>query len=414
MALTRALIDARPLRFSSQFRRLWLGRALSSFGSQMTAVAVMFQVWQLTHSALWTGAIGIAQAVPIIGFGLFAGAVVDHGDRRRIYLLATMGQAVCSVLLAVQALWGRLPVSGILAIVAVQELFSTGVGPAARAFVPRLLPASQVGAGMALNRIAFQAALLVGPVLGGLTIGWLGVQGCYFVDAVTFGFSFLGAYGLPAMHTDGAPSRPGLHGTLEGLSFLVRNRLVRGALLTDLVATVLSFPISLFPLINAQRFHNDPRTLGLFLTAIAVGGVLASILSGAFTRAARPGAFMLAGAATWGLALALFALAPNPWVGLLLLTVAGAADTVSVVSRSTIVQLHTPDSLRGRVGAAEQIVGTAGPGLGNMRAGLVAHASSGILALVSGGLLCLIGVAAVSVAIPDLRSPQTPTSGATF
>jgi predicted MFS family arabinose efflux permease len=256
---------------------------------------------------------------------------------------------------------------------------------------------------MALNRIAFQAALLVGPALGGLVIGWLGVQGCYVVDAITFACSFYGAFGLPTMRPEGMPSRPGLRGTLEGLGFLVQNRLVRGALLTDLVATVLSFPISLFPLINAERFHNDPRTLGLFLTAIAVGGVLASIFSGSFTRATRPGAVMLSGAATWGAALALFGAIQNPWAGLLLLAVAGAADTASVVSRSTIVQLHTPDSLRGRVGAAEQIVGLAGPGLGNMRAGVVARATSGAASLVSGGLLCLIGVVAIGATIPELR-----------
>lgn len=403
MAVRGLLIDVRPLRVSPQFLRLWLGRAMSSFGTQMTAVAVLFQVWQLTHSTVWTGAIGMAQAVPLIGFGLFAGSIIDSGDRRRIYLFATIGQAVCSVLLAVQAIWVHVPAAGILGLIAAQGLFTTGTGPAARSFIPRLLPADQVGAGMALNRIAFQSALLIGPALGGLLIGWLGVQGCYIVDAITFAFSFYGAFGLPAVRAEAAQAGPGLRGMLEGLGFLLRNRAVRGALLTDLAATVLSFPISLFPLINAQRFHNDPRTLGLFLAAIAGGGVIASILSGAFTRAGRPGAVMLAGAATWGLALALFGLMANPWVGLLLLAVAGAADTVSVVSRSTIVQLHTPDDLRGRVGAAEQIVGLAGPGLGNMRAGLVARAASGVASLVSGGLLCLVGVAAIGASTPELR-----------
>jgi predicted MFS family arabinose efflux permease len=190
---------------------------------------------------------------------------------------------------------------------------------------------------------------------------------------------------------------------LDGLAFVVRNPVVRGALLTDLAATVLSMPISLFPLVNAERFGNNPRTLGLFLSAIAVGGVVASILSGMFTRLPRPGLVMLVASAAWGVSLALFGIAPDPLVGLAFLAVAGAADTVSVVSRSTIVQLHTPDALLGRVAAAEQIVGQAGPDVGNMRGGLVAGATSGMTALVSGGLLCAVAVVLVGATTPGLR-----------
>jgi hypothetical protein len=162
-------------------------------------------------------------------------------------------------------------------------------------------------------------------------------------------------------------------------------------------------PISLFPLVNAERFGNNPRTLGLFLSAIAVGGVFASVLSGVFTRLARPGLVMLGGSAVWGVALALFGISTDRWGGLAFLVLAGAADTVSVVSRGTIVQLHTPDALLGRVAAAELIVGQAGPDVGNMRGGLIAGATSGMVALVSGGLLCVTAVALVGATTPGLR-----------
>jgi predicted MFS family arabinose efflux permease len=314
---------------------------------------------------------------------------------------------VCSVLLAVQGLFGHLPVTGVLLLVAVQSCFGAGSGPASRTFIPRLLPKNQMAAGLALNRIAFQGAMLLGPALGGLVLGWLGVGGCYLIDAITFTLAFYGAFGLPPMRADGQPSRPGVHGVLDGLAFLARNPVVRGALLTDLAATVLSMPISLFPLINAERFGNNPRTLGLFLTAIAVGGVSASVFSGAFTRLGRPGLVMLGGSAVWGTALALFGISPDPWVGLAFLVLAGAADTVSVVSRSTIVQLHTPDALLGRVAAAEQIVGHAGPDVGNLRGGLIAGATSGTAALVSGGLLCVIAVMLVGATTPGLRRFST-------
>jgi predicted MFS family arabinose efflux permease len=409
--MRRALIDLAPLRSSPRFRRLWIGQACSGFGSQMTLVAVMFQVWHMTGSTVWTGAVGLAQAVPLIAFGLAAGSLTDRSDRRRLYLAATTGEAVCSGLLAAQGFSGQLPASMLLLLVAMQACFIAGAGPASRTFIPRLLPRDQVAAGLALNRISFQAAALTGPALAGLMLGWLGVGGCYLVDTITFALAFYGAFGLPPMRPEGEPSRPGLSGVLDGLGFLTRNAAVRSALLTDLAATVLSMPISLFPLINAERFGGNPRTLGLFLTAIAAGGVIASVFSGTFTRLPRPGLVMLGGSAAWGAALALFGAVPDPWLGLAFLVVAGAADTVAVVSRSTIVQLHTPDALLGRVVAAEQIVGQAGPDVGNMRGGLVAGATSGAAALVSGGVLCLAAVVLVGAATPGLRRSSTARPG---
>jgi MFS family permease len=245
--------------------------------------------------------------------------------------------------------------------------------------------------------------MLLGPALGGVIIGWLGVGGCYAIDAVTFLLAFYGAVGLPSMRPDGELPRAGLRGVADGLSFLLRTPIVRGALLTDLASMVLSMPISLFPLINAERFGDNPRTLGLFLTAIAVGGVVASVFSGTFTRLPRPGVVMLVGSAGWGVSLALFGISPNPWLGLGFLVFAGVADTVSVISRSTLVQLHTPDALLGRTSAAEQIVGQAGPDVGNMRAGLLAGVTSGVIALVTGGVLCVAAVAVIAWRTPGLR-----------
>ncbi|WP_433510163.1 MFS transporter [Nonomuraea sp. CA-143628] len=392
-----------PLRTSPPFRRLWISQSLSAFGSQMTLVAVMFQVWQMTNSTAWTGAVGLAQAIPLIVLGLFAGSVVDRVDRRRLCLLTTGGHAACSLLLACQGFFGALPAIGVLGLVVVHSCLGAVGGPASRTFIAHLLPKHQLAAGLALRRIASQGAMLVGPALGGLVVGGLGVGGCYLIDALTFVAALYGVFGLPQMSPGGEPARPGLRGALDGLAFLAGTPVIRGALLTDLATTVLSMPISLFPSINAERFGDDPRTLGLFLTSIAVGGVAASLFSGTFTRLPRPGLVMLGGSATWGAALALFGMSPHPWIGLGFLVLAGAADTVSVVSRSTIVQTHTPSELLGRVSAAEQIVGQAGPDIGNMRGGLVADATSGAAALISGGLLCLGAVAAVGATTPGLR-----------
>jgi MFS family permease len=403
VALRDAVVDLSPLRAAPLYRRLWIGQTFSGLGAQMTLVAVLYQVWTATGSAIWTGAVGLAQAIPLMAFGLFAGALVDRHDRRMFYLVATVGQAVCSVVLAVQAFFWHLPVLGVLGIVAVQAAFGAVRGPAARTFLSRLLPPEQLAAGLALSRISFQGAMLLGPSLGGLALAAWGVGGCYLVDALTFLVALYGAFGLPTMRPEGEPGRPGLHGILDGLAFLVRAPVVRGTLLTDLAATLFAMPISLFPLVNAEKFGNDPRTLGLFLSAIAVGGVAASVLSGTFTRRGRPGVVMLVGAFGWGIALTAFGAMTNPWLGLACLVVAGAADTVTVVSRSTVIQLHTPNAMLGRVAAAEQIVGQGGPEIGNLRGGLVAGATSGTVALVSGGLACVLVVTLVTAITPGLR-----------
>ncbi|WP_333767453.1 MFS transporter [Streptomyces sp. IBSBF 2435] len=408
MGMRHALLDVAPLRSSPAFRRLWAGQALSGFGSQMSLVAVMYQVWQMTGSTVWTGAVGLAQALPLTVLGLFAGTLIDRVDRRRFYLAATSGQAACALLLALQGFFGHLPPAAVLLLVAVQFCFVAGSGPASRTFVPRLLPAHQLSAGLALNRISFQSAMLLGPAMGGLILGGPGVGACYLVDALTFAAAIYGALGLPSMRAGDEATRPGLNGVLDGLAFLVRTPVIRGALLSDLATTVLSMPISLFPLINEERFGGNPRTLGLFLSAIAVGGVAASVFSGTFTRLPRPGLVMLGGSASWGAALVLFGLSPQAWAGLGCLVLAGAADTVSVVSRGAIVQLNTPNELLGRVAAAEQIVGQAGPDLGSMAGGLVAAATTGVTALVGGGLLCIGAVTSIGAATPGLRRLAAP------
>ncbi|MER7243532.1 MFS transporter [Kribbella sp. NPDC000426] len=399
--MKQALIDLGPLRVTA-YRRLWTGQVLSGFGGQLTFVAVMFQVWDQTSSPAWTGAVGLAQALPLIVLGLFAGTLVDRLERRRIYLITTCGQLLTATVMASQLLFGRVPVGVLLALIAVQASFGATAGPVARTVLPQLLSRDQLAAGIALNRIGFQGAMLLGPALGGVIIGAWGVGVCYSIDALSFLAALYGVLGLPRMQIE-ATAKPGLRGVWDGLTFVASTPVIRGALITDLAATVLSMPISLFPVINAERFGNNPRTLGLFLTAIAVGGVAASLFSGSFTRLSRHGVVMLCGSAAWGIALALFAFSPVPWLALVCLAFAGAADTVAVVSRSTIVQLHTPSELLGRVSAAEQIVGQAGPDLGNLRGGVVAQLTSPVAALASGALLCVAAVAAVAASTPGLR-----------
>ena len=401
----KLLLDTRPLRSSAPFRRVWAGGVLSTVGGQLAVVAVLQQTWELTASPVAVGAIGLAQAVPMIVFGQVGGALADAVDRRRLVLVTTLGQMAVAGVLAAQAFAGLDSLAVLLALVALQSAAGALGAPARRTFAARLLPADQVGAGLALFNLGFHASMLVGPAIAGVVAARWGVGACYAVDTLTFLAALYGLVRLPPLRPDGGLARPGLAAVVAGWRFIAGRPVLAGAFLTDVIATVLAMPIALFPVVNADRFGGDPQTLGLFLSAIAVGGLAAGLASGAVTRARRPGLVMLVAAAVWGGALAAFGAAPSVWLALGLLAVAGAADTVSVISRGALVQLATPDAYRGRVSAVEDIVGMAGPYLGNFRAGLVAGATTAGFAAVSGGLLCVLGITLVAATVPGLRRP---------
>jgi predicted MFS family arabinose efflux permease len=212
-----------------------------------------------------------------------------------------------------------------------------------------------------------------------------------------------GVLGLPSLRPLGESTRPGVRAIWEGWRLLGSRPVLRGTLRVDLLATVMAMPIALFPAINADRFGGDPETLGFFLSAIALGGIVAGGASGRATRSPRPGAIMLVAASIWGVGIAGFGVAHQLWLALGCLAIAGAADTTSVITRGTIVQLATPDSHRGRISAVEHIIGVSGPDVGNFRGGLVAGATTASFALVSGGVLCVVGVAVVASANAPLR-----------
>jgi MFS family permease len=399
---SRLLVDITPLRRSAAYRRLWVGSLLSAIGSQMTVFAVALQVYLLTRSSFAVGLVGLVSAVPAIACGLFAGSLVDARDRRVLVLLASSLQLLVSVAFAVQAFAAVDSVSLLYLLVAVQSLIGSVNAPARRTFMPRLLPPEQVPAGAALTMLVMHASLVVGPSLAGVIAAAGGLRLCYLVDAVSFLAALYAVYRLPAMRPDGEGTRPGLGAVLDGLRFLRRSPVLTGALLADLNATVLAMPIALFPAINAERFGGSPRTLGLLTTAVAVGGILGSGLSGPVGRVSRQGRAMLIAGAVWGAALAGFGVVDGLVASLALLTVAGIADVSSVVLRSTIIQVATPDAYRGRTSAAEFVVGAACPELGNFRAGAVASLTSPGMSAVSGGLACVAGARLIALAMPAL------------
>jgi MFS family permease len=398
----RLLADITPLRGSAAFRRLWAGTTLSSVGSALTSFAVVLQVYDLTHSPFAVGVIGVAQMVPTLAVGLLGGPVIDVLDRRTLVLVTSSCLAAVSAALAAQAFAGLSLVWLLYALVALQSALSAVDRPARSTFVPRLLPAGQLAAGLALDRLSFQIMLAAGPALAGLIAAapHLGLRACYLIDTASFTAALYGVARLPAMRPQGGAPRPGPRAVAEGIGFIRRSQVIAGAFLADLNATVFGLPVALFPAINAERFGGDPRTLGLFTTAIGMGGLASAAFSGPVRHVSRQGRAMLAAVAVWGAAFAGFAVAPSLWLTLSLLAIAGSADTFTVVFRGAIVTAITPDQLRGRVMAADYVVGAGGGQIGNLEAGALGSLTSPTISALTGGLVTIAGAIAIGLALP--------------
>jgi MFS family permease len=401
--IRRLVADLTPLRTSPPFRRLWLGQALSLVGSQMTVFAVALQVYRLTGSSAAVGAVGLVSGAAGIAVGLLAGGFIDAVDRRRVLLMTSLAQLATSAGLAAQAFAGGGTLWPIYLLVGVQAALGAVSAPARRTFLPRLLPAERLTAGAALLTLVGRVGGVVGPSLAGLLTAAAGLRFCYVVDAGSFLAALYGVVGLPSLRVaPGEGSRPGLRAIMAGLRVIRRSSVLTGVLLADVCATVLAVPVALFPAIDAERFGGDPELLGLMTTAMAVGGVLGTALSGPVGRVRRQGRGMLVAGAVWGLSIATFGLAHGVVLTLLALLVADAADVSSVVLRETVVQTATPEAFRGRVSATDYVVGAAVPQLGNFRAGVVATATSPGFSALSGGLAATVAAGVLALGFPAL------------
>jgi MFS family permease len=410
------LLDLTPLRVSPAYRRLFTGFTLAGVGSQLTVVAIGLQVYQLTRSSFSVGLVGLFALVPIIIMGLYGGALIDTHDRRTVALVASVAMWVSGILTTLQALLGNTHPLVLYLLVAVNSAGFAVVSPARSAIYPRLLERQLLPAANALSVLAFSVALTVGPLLAGFLVDAGGYTLAYSVDVVLFTSALWGLFRLPPippdLHPDSppqgaAPGRAGLANVLDGLRFLATRPNVRMTFLADFCAMILAMPRALFPAVAALSFGGGARTVGLMAAAIAVGSFVAMVFSGRLGQLRHQGFAVVFCVGLWGLSIAGFGLAVGSaghaltrssalWVGMGCLAAAGAADSVSSVFRSTILQAATPDYLRGRLQGVFIVVVAGGPRLGDLAAGSVATAYSEALAAVAGGLACVLAVLALS------------------
>ena len=399
------LADITPLRQSPEYRRMFVGTSLASVGSQVTAVAVGLQLYDITGSTFAVGLLGLFAFVPLVVFGLYGGALVDAHDRRTVVVVTAAGMLVSAVGIMVQALLGLDNVWLLYVLVAVQSGFFAVNSPARSSIVPRLLPPHLLPAANALHGVVMGTGFLLGPLLAGFLVAGAGYTVTYAVEAVMLLVALTTLSTLPSIPPQGEVRRAGLASVLEGLRFLGTRPNVRMTFLLDLSAMVLAMPRVLFPALGALYLGGGARTVGILAAALAVGSVLAGLFSGPLGRVRRQGLAVLIAVACWGLVIAGFGLVvtqarPGPdgsagallWPAVGVLAFAGVADQISAVFRMTILQAATPDQLRGRLQGVFVIVVAGGPRLGDLLLGSVAEATNEPLTAVIGGVACVLAV----------------------
>ena len=364
-------------------------------------VALPYQVYLLTGSTLLVGMLAFVELVPLLTLTLVGGALADAVDRRRLLIWTQLGMAVVGVGLVVNAAVAHPSVTAcfVLGFFAA-SFFCLGVG-GMRSITPRLVPEDKVPAAMVLESVSGSFTSVAGPALAGITIKLVGLTAAYTIDLGTFAIGIASILALPAIAPVADADRPSLRSIVEGFRYVRRQPVVLGFMIVDINAMVFGMPMALFPAIATHRY-GDPTLVGYLYAAPYGGALVSSLASGWIPHVRRQGLAVAIAAIGWGVAIAAFGFADSLWLGLVLLAVAGAADNISAVFRSTIMLTATPEAMRGRLTGIEFAQVASGPTLGNMEAGVVASLTSLRFSIVSGGFMCVIGTIATCLAFPAL------------
>ncbi|MFJ7910887.1 MFS transporter [Kitasatospora sp. NPDC096204] len=397
---SRLLPNTAPWRSSRDFRLTWTSGTVTLLGSIFTMTAIPLQIADLTGSPLAVGAVGAVELVPTVLFGLYGGVLADRADRRTVALVTEVALAALSALLLVNALLGTPAVWPLYLAAGLAAALQGLQQPSVEAMVPRLVPRDQLVAAGALLSLRWSVGGVAAPAAAGLLIATAGVPAAYLVDLGTFLLSTALLARVRPVPSARDAEAPRLAEFLDGARYAARRPDLIGTYLADLAATVFALPTALFPFLAAEL--DATWALGLLYSAGAVGALIAAATGGWAERVHRHGRLVLLSAALVGAATAAAAFAPALWAVLLCLTVAGGAHWVGDTFRSAIWNQSVPDGLRGRAAGLEMLIGSAGPALGDLRAGGLAARQGIRAALRTGGLLCLGSSAALSAALPAL------------
>jgi MFS family permease len=380
-------------------------RGFSSFAYQISAVAIGWQVYALTHSAFDLGLIGLMQFLPVAGLTFFAGHAADRYERRRVVQICQALEAGVSVFFACGTFMHWLTVPEIFAAVTVMGASRAFESPAVSALLPATVPAGELQKATSISSSVFQAATVIGPALGGL-VYVIAPGAPYVVMALGWGLSCLLA-GLIQVERPVTPKEPpNFKDLFAGVGFVRRNPDIFGAISLDLFAVLLGGATALLPIYARDILHTGPWGLGILRAAPAIGALVTAGIIARFPLNRRTGRFMFEAVILFGVATIVFGLSRSFTLSMIALVVMGAADMVSVVIRLSLVQLRTPDEMRGRVGAVNFLFINASNQLGEFESGFTAALFGAMPAVILGG----IGTVAVALAwmmlFPSLRDVE--------
>jgi len=384
------------------FRIYWTGQALSAFGSQFTAVATAWQIYELTGSALEIGLIGLARAIPQMLVLLLGGLLADTVDRRRLMMATQVPQFGVSAALVWLTVIHAISPGVLFTASALFALFGALDMPARQAFIPNLVPREDLTSAIALNTTQRNVGMVAGPSIAGLLLASVGASGCYGVDAFSRITMLVALILIRTRQPIRARGGVTIEALREGFAFIGAQPVVLSLILLDFGATFFGNPNALLPVYARDLLHVGAEGLGVLYAARSFGAIAAAALMGSVGQPKRAGLGVIVGIAFYAACAMGFALSPYYWLSVLLLAGMGAGDLLSEVLRGTIVQVITPDALRGRITAVNTVFTNGGPQLGQLESGVVAGAWGAEVSAFTGGLATLLLTIGV-VLVPAVR-----------
>lgn len=390
------------------FKRLIGARFFFNFAVRMQAVIVGWQMYTLTHEPLHLGLIGLAEAVPALGIAVYAGYLVDRSRPQLVFLNVLLGSLVSAAVVLAAQLVAHDRFEQIVALYAASVITGAARGfsqPAMFAVAPRLMPREGISRASAWMSSALQTAGVLGPAVGGVVFGWFNATSASALPCV----SLLVAIGCwvtirariaPPTRTDQRRVRDEL---FSGAVFVWRHPILLPALSLDMLSVLFGGVTALLPIYASDILFVGARGLGALRAAPAIGSALVSLWLTRFEFRARAGRYLIAAVTGFGLCMLIFGLSQNFWVSLAVLALSGAFDGISVIVRSTAVQLVSPDHMRGRISAINSIFIGSSNELGEFESGMAAHWLGTVPAVTLGGLACLTTVALIAFRSPTLR-----------
>jgi MFS family permease len=380
-----------------------MSQVVSSIGGQLQQFTTTWQIFLLTGSALQIGLTGVARAVPILCFSLIGGVVADRFDRRRMIIFTQIMTGLTSLFLGIDTLTGSIQVWHVYAITFVNSSMMALSGPGRRAIIASLVPRTELMNAMALNQNVMQLSRIFAPSLAGVLVTVVGLPFSYFFNGMTHVVTALTLYVIRIAPLPPRPASTAAQDLMEGLAFVRRRSIILALLGTDFAAMLFGSFQPLLPII-ADRFGYGPTGFGLLVSAPSMGAVLGAMLVMSLGDIRYKG-YLIVGAIL-GYCVLLIALAVTPWFWMAMVVIAGLgfADALQSTPRNAVIQLVTPDGLRGRVSAFQGMLVTGGPGLGQTMMGGLSAALGVPFALIAGGLACAAVNLGVLASRPDLRA----------